>query len=277
MILPVIAMTREIGSQGWEVAQGIAERIGLRLVVHESVERDLARRMQVPEATVHRRVEGGASLREHFQVADRQLARHTTEEVLELAQRGNVLIRGWGACVLLRGVPHVARIRVCAPIEQRERVVMARACSADKAAVRREIDASDATHKRNLKVAFGVDREDALLYDLVLNTERISIDTCVRLVCELVAGPEFDETKVSREILADKLLEARVRARLRERFTPGTGVGGLRATVCAGRVVLHGTAIHSILAEEAGRTAGAVDGVKDVLNKIEVVHGPRGL
>jgi hypothetical protein len=116
-------MTREMGSRGREVAQRVADEMGLTLVLHELVEHDLAERLQVPETAVHHRFEGGATLRERWQISRKRLAQYTAEEILELAQRGQVLIRGWGACVLLREVPHVARVRVCAPMALRERNV----------------------------------------------------------------------------------------------------------------------------------------------------------
>lgn len=275
--MPVIAMTREMGAGGREVAQRVAEEMGLALVLHEMVEHDLAERLEVPESTIRRRFEGGAGLRERLQVGGRRLARYTAEEVLAMAQKGNMLIRGWGACLLLRGVPHVARVRICAPMELRERSVMQRRGVKDTSAARREIERNDAAHKRTLKWGFGVDREDSRLYDLVLNTERISTDTCARLVGELVGSPEFVETEASRAILADKALEARIRLRLGERFTAGTGVAGIEVTARGGRIVLKGIAIHSSLADEAARIAGAVHGAKDVDNRIETVRGPRGL
>jgi cytidylate kinase len=275
--MPVIAMTREMGSRGREVAERLAERMGLTLVLHELVERDLAERLEVPERTIHRRLEGGATLREKWQVGARRLARHTAEEVLQLAQCGNVLIRGWGACALLRGVPHVARVRVCAPMELRERNAMERRGFTDRNAARQAIEANDEAHKRTVRAAFGVDREDARLYDLVLNSERISVDTSAKLVRELVQSAEFEETGASRALLDDKVLEARIRLRLDERFTVGTGVSGVRATAVAGPVMLQGIAVNSTLAEEAAKIAGAVAGVKDVDNRIEVVRAPRGL
>lgn len=275
--MPTIAMTREMGSHGREVAQRLADEMGLTLVLHELVERSLAERMQVPERAVHNRLEGVASWRERWQIGSQRLAHHTAEEVLELAQRGNVLIRGWGACVLLRDVPHVGRVRVCAPIELRERNVMERRGLKDKSAARREIEANDDAHRHILRVAFGVDREDARLYDLVLNTGRVPVDTCVRLVRDLVESPEFGETDASRAVLRDKVLEARIRIKLGERFTLGTGVGSLRAEAAASRVILHGSALHTSLAQEAGRIVGEIPGVKDVDNRIEVVRGPRPL
>ena len=275
--MPVIAMTREMGSGGREVAQGVCERLGLTLILHEMVEHDLAERLQLPESTIHRRLEGGASLRERWQIGSSRLAQYTAEEVLELAHKGNALIRGWGACVLLRDVAHVMRVRVCAPIELRRRSVMQRRRLEDAPAAQREIERNDDAHRRTLRAQFGADREEALHYDLVLNTERLSIRSCVRLVCDLAESGEFEETEASRAMLADQVLGAHIRIKLDERFTAGTGASGLEATVEGGRVVLRGTVIHSTLAAEAASIVRALPGVKAVDNRIEIAHGPRGL
>jgi hypothetical protein len=48
-------------------------------------------------------------------------SRYTSEEILGLAQRGNVLIRSWGAATLLRDLPQVISVRVCAPMSTRVR------------------------------------------------------------------------------------------------------------------------------------------------------------
>jgi cytidylate kinase len=275
--MTIIAMTREMGSGGREVAQRVADAMGLALVLHEVVERGLARRLEVPQTVIHRRFEGGAGLLERWQVGDRRLAHHTAEEIYALAERGNVLIRGWGACALLRDVPHAVRVRVCAPVELRVERVAARRQPDDRAAARREIERNDAAHRRTLRAAFGVEREDPLLYDLVLNTGRVSIETCARLVRQLTESPEFSVTEASQTILGDKALEARIHARLGERFTAATGVSNLKAHARAGRVVLDGIAIHPDLAAEAGAIAGAIPGATHVANRIEVVRGPRGL
>jgi cytidylate kinase len=275
--MPVIAMTREMGSGGREVAQRVADKMGLTLVLHEMVEHDLAEHLHARENAVHHLLEGGATLQERWKISSKRLARYMKEEILDLANRGNVLIRGWGACILLRDVSHVVRVRVCTPMEIRERAVMERYALKDRGAARQEIERNDATHKRILQVAYGVDWEDPLLYDMVLNTDRNSIETCVKLVRDLVECPEFRETETSRAILNDKTMEAHIRVKLSERFTIGTGVSGVEATVSDGRVVLSGTAIHTTLAADAGSIASAIAGVKAVENGIVVVHGPRGL
>ena len=275
--MTVIAMTREMGSGGREVAQRVADNLGLTIVLHHLVEHDVAEHLHVRESAVHHLLEGGATLLDRLRVGSKRLAHYTAEEILELANRGDVLIRGWGSCVVLRGVPHVVRVRVCAPKEARERAVMQRLDSNDRSAARHEIERNDSAHKIALHSAYGVDREDSTLYDLVLNTERSSIETCAKLVCDLVERPEFRETEASRTILNDKSLEAHVRLRLRERFTVVLGVSGADATAHAGRIVLTGTAIHSALLEDASKLAGAIAGVKAVENHMVVVRGPRAL
>ena len=175
----------------------------------------------------------------------------------------------------MREVPHVVRVRICASMEVRERSLMERSEINDRSAARREIERNDAAHRRTLKNAYGVDREDSTLYDLVLNTDRNSIETCAKLVCDLVESPEFRETETSRAILNDKALEAHVRIKLRERFGVGMGVSGVEAKADGGKIVLTGMAIHSALVEDASKLAGGVSGVKEVQNRMVVVHGPR--
>ena len=274
--MPVIAMTREIGSGGREIAEAVATKLGLTMVLHELVEHDLAEHMHVRESAIHDLLEGGATLRERWQIGSTRLARYTAEEVLELAARGNVLIRGWGACVILRDAPQVARIRVCAPLEMREQAVMRRSGLSDLAGARREIERNDTAHKRVLQMAYGVNREDPRLYDMVLNTGRVSVETGARLICDLVDKPEFRQSEAALAALRDKALEAHVRIKLRERFIAGTGVSNVDAAADGGRIVLTGVAIHEVLAADAGKLAAEVAGVKEVVNRIAVVHWPAG-
>jgi len=80
----------------------------------------MAERIGVPESEVHRFLEGEASLLERWKLDRKRMSRYTAQEILELAAKGNVLIRGWGATYLLKSVPHVVCVRVCAPMPFRE-------------------------------------------------------------------------------------------------------------------------------------------------------------
>jgi cytidylate kinase len=151
-----IAMTREMGTLGKDVAQGIADSLGLKVIHSELVEHDLAKRLGVQESEVHRYLEGNASLLERWKIDKKKLSQYTAEEILEFARDGNVVIRGWGAVAVLRAVPHVLRVRICAPMHFRERVIMERLGLKDAGEARNEIEQNDAAHARIMRGLFGV-------------------------------------------------------------------------------------------------------------------------
>jgi cytidylate kinase len=209
--MPVIAMTREMGAGGKDVARGLSDTLGLDLVYRELVEHHVADRLRVPDSAVHRYLEGSANILERWRMDKKGIARCTAEELFELAEQGNVLIRGWGAAQLLYGVPHVACVRVCAPMEFRVRRTMERTELTDEFSTSKQIKSNDAAHARVVQNLFGLEWENPLLYDLVINTERASTDEAVSLVSHLVKQSSFQETEKSRS----KLAELRERARLR--------------------------------------------------------------
>ena len=124
--MTVIAMTREMGTRGSEVAAGVAERLGLSIIHHEIVEHDIAERTGMAEGAVHRILEGEASIVERWRLDRKRMSRCTAQEILELAAKGNVLIRGWGATYLLRTIPQALCVRICARMPFREKILMRR-------------------------------------------------------------------------------------------------------------------------------------------------------
>jgi osmotically-inducible protein OsmY len=124
--------------------------------------------------------------------------------------------------------------------------------------------------------ALGVDPDDPRLYDLVLNTERLSIESCAEQIARLVATPEFRESEATRGALRDRFLEARVRAALHERFSMASGVADLEVEAREGRVSLAGKALHPELSKDIAGIVRAIEGVSEVENRITIVR-PSGL
>ena len=212
--MPVIAMTQEMATLGKDVALGVAQKLGLQLVRHE-VGDMVAGRMQVKKSLIRRIREGKASKIEKWAADEKTISIFTAEEVLDLAVKGNVLIRGWGATLLLRSVPHVACVRVCAPLEVRVKRLMERLETDDEDLARHEIEVDDQARATRMGEHFNVTWGDPTLYDLTLNTERISIASCVDEVVKLAQGADFRETPESKQYLSDLALQARARGALR--------------------------------------------------------------
>jgi cytidylate kinase len=266
--MTVIAMTREIGSHGSDVAAGLARELGLQIINSEIVANDVAGRLGVERSTVQRYLEGLASIFERWQIDTRKLSRYTSEEILSLAQQGNVLIRGWGVAALFRDVPQVVSVRVCAPLAVRERVMMERLNINDVNAVREEIERFDAAHAKTMRASFNVDREDAHLYHMVLNTARMSVDACVKAICQLAQDPRFHDDAMIGLALANKLLEVRVSAALNDGIGIGEAPAGITVSADNGRITLIGTSSSGNLRAKAEKVASGVAGVRTVDNRI---------
>ena len=258
--MPIIAITREMGSLGKDVAQGLGEALGFPVVYHEVIDH-LADRMRVRKSHVIRLLDGSAGLLERLTADRTSLSLFTADEIFNLAGKGGVVIRGWGATHLLREVPHAVCVRVCAPFDLRKRRIMERIGSDDELRIADEIRDNDEAHSAIMRRHFGVEWTNPEHYDVVLNTKRVSVDECIGEVLALARAPQFAETERSRQTLEDLALAARVRAALRR--APETRGARVQVTSDTGRVVLSGAANTDEMLAFV-EVAAAVPGVRDV-------------
>lgn len=265
--MAVIAVTREMGTLGKDVAAGLAERLGLEIVHHELVRDDIIQSSGLPEGEAHRFREGEARLLERWRMDRKRISRCTALEIFELAAKGNVLIRGWGSTYLLRSAPHVLCVRICAPMEFRETVLMQRLGLTDRAAARREIERNDAAHNGTIQRMFGTDWTDPALFAVVLNTARIPVPDCVDYLVRMAQSPAFAETEQSRTELMNLLVTARVRSALDRHFGTDTGAV-IKTEVSDGKVVLMGAMADGRSIAEAVRVVRAVAGVTGAESRI---------
>jgi cytidylate kinase len=270
--VPVIAMTMELGVRGNEVAAGAAKTLGISVVANDLVER-VAGRAGVKKSLVQRLREGKASLLERLWAPDEDIALFTAEEVFDRAQMGDVLIRGWGSTLLLRPVPHIPCVRVCAPMAARIETLMRRLDTDDETYLREQIEASDEAHAAAMQSRFRVKWGDPLLYDLTLNTERLAIESCVDQVAALTRRPEFKETPASRAKLASLALEARVRAALHA--APETESVDVSVVADGDRIVLRGMVEDDAERKAAAAVAAKVKGVSQLANELRTMRRPR--
>jgi cytidylate kinase len=237
--MTIIAMTREMGTRGIEVARLVAERLGLDLI-----HRELAPAGGAPasgESEVHR-----------FLASEPELAREggqiyqggylTPQEVLSVADRGNVIIRGWGAPQLLRDIPHVLCVRICAPMEQRVSEIMRRLGVGERVA-RREIQRSDAAHKRAFLSYFDSGWGDPENFDLILNTKHVPVETCAQLVIDAAASVAFLEGTDSHAKLGDRLLALEISELLNAPPYRTSPFAQVQVDVEDGCVTLHGAMV----------------------------------
>jgi cytidylate kinase len=259
--MPIIAITREMGSLGKDVARGLGEALGLPVIYHEVIDQ-LADRMRVRKSHVIRLLDGSAGLLERLTADKTSLSVFTADEIFAIAGQGRgAVIRGWGATHLLRDVPHAVCVRVCAPFDVRRERMMERLGNDDAELVGEEIRNNDEAHGAIMRRHFDLRWSDPEHYDLVLNTKRVRVDECVSEVLSLVKSPQFAETEGTRQKLDDLALAARVRAALRR--APETREARVLVNAEGGRVTLSGAGSTDEMLAFV-EVASAVPGVRDV-------------
>jgi len=270
--MPVVAMTHEMGSLARDVALELAAQLGLKSIQHE-VGDLIAERMHVPKSLIRRLREGKAGLLEKFKVDEGSEAIFTAEEVLTIASEGDVVIRGWGATCLLRPVPHIPCVRVTRSVENRVRWLMENLDLDAPETALHEIRRSDRTHAARMHERFSVTWGDPVLYDLTLNTDRVSIESCVTQISHLLSRPEFQEPPETRATLENMTLEAHVRAALRG----DTATHEVRVTIVAdgGSVKMKGIVVSQLERDAVKRVASAVPGVTEVDDQLKLMAGSK--
>ena len=268
--MPVLAMTREIGSLGTHVAQHVATRLNYDLVRQEIIA-EAARVYAADPDTLVATIETRPRMFEARQAAARRHYAFVAAEVLNAALQDNVVILGRWSTFLLRDIRHALRVRVCAPVELRAvRVTRRLKVPADEAIHR--IRRSDEGIRARIRQFFDVEWDDPLQYDLTINTGCVGVEEAADLLISALRQPSRQPTDLSRAALWDAALVARVRAALKA--NPATDQTDITLRCRGGRLELTGTVKDAETRDSVERLASIRAGIGAVDNRLIVTGIP---
>ena len=199
--MSAVTISREYGSGGGEIAARLAKRLGWQLIDHEIVERvagEMGTSVQEAEAR-DERSEGlleralnsmvylnpglmGDALPVAFLSNEDAYTRTVSRIVTAAAERGHAVIVGRGSQMLLASRRDVLHVRVIAAMEQRVAYVMQRE-GVDAGEAQLRIQMKDHDRARYLEAEYHRKPDDAHLYDVVLNTTVLGLDSAVEMIC----------------------------------------------------------------------------------------------
>jgi len=262
--MAVVTIAHETGSGGPEIGIELAKRLGWRYVDRDMLS-EAAQRYGVGEDKLAELDEKKPSLFERFDVETRQYITVIQSGILDAAEQDNVVINSRGGQMLLRGLSHVLRVFVIAPFELRVKRVMKKMAgqAQEGVDVRTAVEMvrhSDREKHGRTRYLYDVDWGDPALYDLVINTEKLTVDAGVEVITGLVQS--LTTTGESRQQVRDRALSSRVRAALAAH--PETRKYRLSVESDRGVVRLEGTAA----LERATEVARTVPGVVDVKSQL---------
>ncbi len=191
--LPVIAISRQHGAGGSEVARRLAEELQLDLLDREIIQQ-IAENAHLSERVVQTLDERDRKLLTDWLLAFGSpgylspvgYRDHLTRVVGTIARHGGAVILGRGAHLILG--PHQAlRVLVVAPLEARVATVMRREGLSERDA-RRRIAEVEAERAAFLKRHFRADFADLASFDLAVNTADLGLDAAVSAIRAALAG-----------------------------------------------------------------------------------------
>lgn len=267
--MAIITISREMGSGGIPVAHKVAEKLGYQLIDGEMI-------MAAAEAygLSAEAVEQADEKPPHFvdTLDSKQfLDLHLIELIiLEAALKGNVVIYGRGGQDLLKDVNSVLRTRIIAPFEDRvERWAEREWLDPDRA--RYLVRKSDQQRAGFIKYYFDRDWDDSVHYDLVINTQRLSEDKVVEVICDSVKDENLEGVKASgKKLLTDLILRKKVEIAILS--SENIDAYLLEISVEDGIVTLAGQLHSNAEKAAAEKQACSVEGVNDLQNDIKVVE-----
>jgi cytidylate kinase len=196
----VVCVSHTTGSGGDEVGKQVAERLGYLYVDEDIVARaaaagglepgeiaDEERRKSYVGRLLDTLAQGGGDAWTLATTAAVEVVRPEDvralirETVAQTAARGNVVIVAHAASHALDSGPHMLRVFVTAsPATRQKRVAAAE--QLDEGRAGRTIKDSDAGRRDYLKRFYSVDSEAPTDYDLVVNTDLLSIEQAAEIV-----------------------------------------------------------------------------------------------
>jgi cytidylate kinase len=260
--MAIVTVSHEMGSGGSEIGTALAERLGYRYVDQDMISQ-AARQYGVGEEKLSQIDETKPSFVERFDVETRRYITVLQSALLDVAEQDNVIIMGRGGQVLLRGIAHVLRLRVMAPFDMRVKRVMKKMAgqmgeTVDVRTTAEMVRRNDQEKFGRMRYLYDVDWSDPALYEVVLNTEKLSPDAGVELALGLLRRPELAATESARQMVRDRALASRIRTALAAH--PETRKYRINVEADRGVVQLEGTAA----LERASEVARTVPGVVDV-------------
>ena len=197
--MAIVTISKVAGTPSERIARTVAEHLDYRYADREIADllADFGFRQEDQDSFVDK----ATSFWHSFSQSRIRFHHDVKKVVSETARQGNLVIHGWGAQLVLKGIGGVLKVRITTPLGiRKENLVSELGCSAADAET--SIKKRDRDSAGYIRTFFGADWSDPDLYDLTINSAQLSDDSIVGIISQALNSPEFTSQK---ETLAEEL------------------------------------------------------------------------
>ena len=210
--MSIITISRGSYSKGKEVAEKVADRLGYECLSREVI-LDASERYHIPEIKMVKAIHDAPSILERFGHSKSRFVAYYQYALSHKVQQDNVVYHGLAGHLLLKGVPHVLKVRINADLEDRVNNEMERE-KIPRQEAERLILKDDEERRKWTHSLYGVDPWDSSLYDIILRVHKFTVNDAVEFICNTVNLKQFKTTPESQQKMDDLVLASQIKADL---------------------------------------------------------------
>ncbi len=208
--MAIITISRGTSTGGKELAKSVAERLGYKLVAEEVLVK-AAKEYGMAIEKVQHAIDDKPGYFESMSLERVHALAFVGAALCKEIKDEKVVYHGHAGHLLLRGVPHVLRIRVIASMEYRIKKTMERHDLTWGKAMD-FIKKADEARVKWSQFLFHVDTRDPSLYDLIIDVDRINIQGACDIVCTAANLDRFQKTTESQNKMDNLIVSTEIRA-----------------------------------------------------------------
>ena len=263
--MSIITISRGSHSGAKAVAEAVADRLGVPCISREIIVA-AAESAGIPVGTLTETLDRPPSWFERMSRERETYLVFVRTALHRHAAQGSFVYHGHDGHLLL-DLPNVLRVRVVAPMGYRVAAVRDALGLHDRDA-ERHIATIDKHRAKWTKFLYGVTWDDPLLYDLIVNLERVDVAGAVGLIAKAAGEPKFAWTDALRAEAADRALVHEVWAELAK--VPETRNAELEVRAAGGVVTLRGSARDDELRRLVTETAQRAGAAREVRCEVSI-------
>jgi len=208
--MSIITISRGSYSRGKEIAEKLAQALGYKCLSRDIL-LEASDRYNIAEIKLVRAIHDAPSILKRLNYSNKTYVAYIRAALLRHAQKDNLVYHGLAGHFLLKGIPHVLKVRIIADLDERVKEEMKREnISAEEA--RRILLKDDEERRKWSKTLYGIDTRDPILYDLVINITDITTDDAVDVIRCTLKNPRFQTTPQGKNLVTEMSLAAAIEA-----------------------------------------------------------------
>lgn len=263
--MPLITISRPMGSLGKDIAMRLSDKLNYEYLDRDKIGEALAD-YGFPESELGLFEQKKPSWWLSFSTDKKKFLHFLRGVVYDFSNEKNAVILGLGAQVILKDMTNAFHVKINAPFDVRVKRIGERKGD-DEMHVEMLLKQTDRDNSGWMRYLYDVDWNDISLYDTMINTEKVPVDTAVQMISEAIHTPELgDVRKKGKEDLADLIIVHKIEAKLME--IGGSGIQDYDIRFNEGVVTIIGTVKSIKVKEKIELKIAEVDGVKKLRNQL---------